>query len=358
MSCYHPLKAWPIGISDNGKTKYKVTSYAVHHIDVTDTDFVASTVPGRCAIAYRQICDYIEIPCGRCIGCRLDYSRDWANRCIIECGYHSASYFVTLTYNENHVPVSYYADPETGEALPSLTLCLRDVQNFFKRLRKMFPDNDIRYYLAGEYGEKSQRPHYHMILYGLPLNDLVPYKKSPVGFQYYTSDILQRAWSVLEPNLEDLDGPRVPIPIGFVVVSEVTWDTCAYTARYVMKKLKGDEAKFYETFNIKPPFTVMSRRPGIGRRAYDDDPQIACRPYLYVGTDHKGLKFAPPKYYRKLFELDFPDEAKVLKETRKRMADARKELKLSKTNLSYLDYLEVEEYNKGEAVKSLKRRLD
>ena len=144
-----------------------------------------------------------------------------ANRCMLELEYHKSSYFVTLTYDDAHVPIHYYSDPETGEALPSMSLVKRDFQLFMKRLRKKFGEG-IRFFAAGEYGSRRFALIIMQSFFGLELHDLVPLKRSAQGFQYFNSASFQEVW-----------------PNGFAVVASVTWETCAYTARYVMKKLTG-----------------------------------------------------------------------------------------------------------------------
>ena len=177
MSCYHPLKAFDIssveGLTKNNKTNYKICSYDVNHLELINNKLVPFSDEFRSANCARYLADFIEIPCGKCIGCRLDYSRDWANRMMLEASYHEQNYFITLTYDDLHVPKSYYPCPETGEALPSLTLSKRDVQLFLKRLRKL-TGQQFRYYLCGEYGSTTHRPHYHLIVFGLVLDDLQP----------------------------------------------------------------------------------------------------------------------------------------------------------------------------------------
>uniref|UniRef100_A0AAU8B149 Replication initiator protein n=3 Tax=unclassified Microvirus TaxID=338099 RepID=A0AAU8B149_9VIRU len=365
MSCYHPLKAWPIGLTEAGKTKYKITSYDVHHLEMRNGIWNTCTTELLSPYRDKSVMDFVEIPCGKCIGCRLEYSRQWANRCMLELQYHQSAYFVTLTYNDEHVPVSYYDDPETGEAFPSLTLRKRDFQLFMKRLRKRFCkygsrtvgelslssgiySDSIRFFAAGEYGSETYRPHYHAILFGLELNDLILYKKSR-GFSYYYSLSLQECWS------EYVSGCY--LPLGYVVVAPVTWETCAYVARYTMKKLTGPETDFYTQFNIEPPFSLMSRKPGIGRQWYDDHPDCMSVEYINVSTSDGGRKFRPPKYYEKLYEIEYPEKSAALKATRKRMAEEAKKFKLSKTTLNYMDYLQVEEDCLEGRIKSLERKL-
>ena len=123
MPCYHPLKAFKIGKRDNGKDYLKICSYAVDHVELDSSGALIPTdlayVSDRAERVYR---DWIQIPCGQCIGCRLDYSRQWADRCLMELQYHKSSYFVTLTYDDLHVPVTYYSKNEDGEAIPAYSL--------------------------------------------------------------------------------------------------------------------------------------------------------------------------------------------------------------------------------------------
>lgn len=342
MPCYHPLlrvQYYPQGHPND--TNVKVVPYVddVKHAFFEQFRYV--------------VLDSTQIPCGQCIGCRLDYSRQWANRCMLELEYHDSAYFVTLTYDDAHVPRSFYGDPDTGLACPSLTLRKRDFQLFMKRLRKAHPDDKIRFFAAGEYGDKTCRPHYHAIIFGLQLNDLTVYKRSPDGqFIYYNSADLQRSWSVWDVSRE------MYVPLGYAVVAPVTWNTCAYTARYVMKKLKGKEAQFYSDFNIESPFTLMSRKPGIARQWYDDHPDCYDYEYINISTPEGGKKFRPPRYFDKLYDLDNPEESAELKEVRKKMAEASKAAKLEKTSLSYLDMLQVEENAKMDKLKKLIRSVD
>ena len=195
MSCYHPLKGFDIsaieGLTKNNKKNYKICSYEVNHLEKINGKYIPFADSFRSSRCERYVSDFIEIPCGKCIGCRLDYTRDWANRMMLEASYHEQNYFITLTYDDTHVPKSYYACPETGEALPSLTLSKRDIQLFLKRLRKL-TGQSFRYYLCGEYGSNTHRPHYHLIVFGLNLDDLKPLKQMD-GWKYYTSATIERA---------------------------------------------------------------------------------------------------------------------------------------------------------------------
>ena len=333
MSCYHPIYAVRIGIKENGKADLKMLGYTPDDCE-TYVTWHNHQYP-RSAL--------VPLPCGQCVGCRIDYSRQWANRCMLELGYHDSAWFCTFTYDDEHVPRTYYPDPDTGEAIPVLTLQKRDFQLLMKRIRKKFENDKIRFFMSGEYGSSTFRPHYHAILFGLHLDDLVPYKTVKEADQYYTyynSESLQECW-----------------PFGYVVVGEVTWESCAYTARYVMKKLKGKEAVFYESHNIQPEFTLMSRKPGIARQYYDEHPGLYDFDFINVSTLKGGKRFRPPRYYDKLFEIDNPEEFKVLKEKRADLARKSQEAKLKATSLQSGELMQVEEDKLCNRLKSLRRNL-
>lgn len=337
MSCFHPLLALDVGTTANGKKDIKFLSYKPSE----NEHFIS--YGGR----FYHRSRLMQLPCGQCVGCRLEYSRQWANRCMLELQYHDSAYFVTLTYDDDHVPVNYYcSDSETGEASPSLTLRKRDFQLFMKRLRKKFSNDKIRFFMCGEYGSETLRPHYHAIIYGLHLDDLQVYKRSPEGFTYYNSPSLQSVWT-------DSKGQ----PIGYAVVADVTWETCAYTARYIMKKLRGSAAQAYADFNLEPEFTLMSRKPGIARQYYDDHPDMYEFDYINISTSKGGRKFRPPKYFDKLYDLEHPEEMTRMKEIRQKCAIDAMKAKLQHTSLSPDELLNVEESTKVAQIKSLRRNI-
>lgn len=353
MPCYHPLKAFEVGVLPSGKADLKICGYEVDHVErLPNGTLVPSLYPDRGSLAVNCYRKFTEIPCGHCIGCRIMYSREWANRCLLESECVDSSYFLTITYNNDFVPRSHYVDQNTGEVFDSLTLKKRDLQLFFKRLRKAVVVRDgleesstagVRYFCCGEYGSHTYRPHYHAIIFGLRLDDLKLYKRNFHGDCLYTSEFLQNCWSSKSS------------PLGFIVVAPCSWETCAYTARYVCKKAFGIDKAFYEAHGLEPEFTLMSRRPGIGRPWFDLHPDVKPNDVLHISTPAGGKSFRPPKYYQKLYEVEFPDEAAELKAIRQRIAEDARELKLEKTNLSYLELLQVEEDSLIKRIKSLKR---
>lgn len=349
MACYHPLLGLPKGVDfKSGKMQY----------------FIKPWPKGVNSTAELGFDGAVQIPCGRCIGCRLEYSRQWANRCLLELQYHDSAYFVTLTYNDDAVPRSLYSDESNGEAHEAMTLRKKDFQLFMKRLRRRFPDDKIRFFAAGEYGGNTFRPHYHAILFGLHLDDLKLYKPSKDGFNYYTSEKLQKVWdtSCVSGRIcynEDTENRKeccTPLSSrGFVVVADVSWDTCAYVARYVTKKLIGFDGEFYERHNIEKPFSLMSRKPGIGRQYYEDHEDLYDFTYINVATEDGGKKFRPPKYFDRLKSLDDPEVFEQMKVERRSFAEASQAAKAAQTQLSFLDALKVSESIKSDKTKSLRR---
>lgn len=239
----------------------------------------------------------IPIPCLQCMGCRLEHSRQWAIRCMHERQLHLHNVFLTLTYDKDHLP-------EGG------TLVRRDPQLFLKRLRKEYGAG-IRFYGCGEYGEQSRRPHYHLILFGCEFADKRFYKNSKSGEKLYTSESVARLW-----------------PLGFNVLGDVTFKSCAYVARYVTGKFKGDNAEeHYKCVTTDgvivdrlPEFSMMSRRPGIGTGWFE---KYGPHAYLWDSVIMNGREVKPPRFYDTRFEVLDSDRLKVVKRERRRVARLR-----------------------------------
>ena len=331
MPCYHPIRAYDVTPKYSDCQSKRTIIFRPN--SVLEQDLISH----GCAL---------EIPCGQCIGCRLEYSRQWANRCMLELQYHDSAYFVTLTYDDAHLPKTFSHDPDTGEVLsPVATLHSRHLQLFLKLVRRHFPDDNIRFFGCGEYGSNTLRPHYHVILFGLHLNDLELYKRSVLDYNYFNSESLSRCW---------IDGATGESR-GYVVVGAVSWDTCAYVARYILKKQRGATKSIYEDLGIEPEFSRMSRKPGIGRQFYDDHPEIWQFDKINIRTPSGGRSFSHPNYLRHLFEIDDPVAANDFNERRKQRAIAQNDLKLSLTDNDYFDILRIEEDSKQNKLRSLFR---
>lgn len=333
MPCYHPLKAVRTNtLLESGKRKI------VFWRDTMNEDEVI-----------KSGCDIIQLPCGNCLGCRLEYSRQWAVRCSLESKKWNHNYFVTLTYDNEHVPISTHQriNKETGEVDTNIVMTLvpDDLKNFMKRLRtysnREYGSEEIRFFACGEYGPLNMRPHYHLILFNCPLPDLV-FEKSENGYTYYRSPFLEKVWKR-----------------GFVLVTDFSFDTSAYVARYMLKKHKGKDASFYEEHGIVPEFTRCSRRPGIGKYYFDENRDKIYDFDTVIISNGKGspLKLKPPKYYDRLFDDIDPVKLEELKVKRKDTAVNSMRLQLDKTDVPELEYLQVKENNKSLSISHLKRSL-
>lgn len=221
MPCYHPLRAWrtPSGDVKLGKD--------------------------------RPDGALLQLPCGNCLGCRTNYAQTWALRCQQEFHEHDSAVFATLTFDEDHKP---------------LTLNKEDVSKYIRKIRKQF-DHKLRFFASGEYGEQTQRPHYHAIIYGVSELD---------------APGLEKAWEK-----------------GHVQVDSATPANIAYTAGYCSKKIgyrrhghtRVDPATG-DTYEWQPPFILMSRNPGIGHTAKS----YLNSWRLYAIKD--GHKMPVPRYYK------------------------------------------------------------
>jgi phosphoribosyl-AMP cyclohydrolase len=263
MPCYSPITGWRRRTPNAATGKYSIT------FDKSE------------AWADKEV----TIPCGQCIGCRLEHSRQWAVRCVHESKMHKDNCFLTLTYKDSEIP--------TLGGFP--TLHKPDLQKFMKRLRrhheremlkKGLEPTPIKFYGCGEYGEKTNRPHYHICIFGYDFHDRAYHTTTNQEHKLYTSRTLEKLWTK-----------------GHALIGEMTFQTAAYTARYCMKKRKGKDWKqFYERINpttgeiveIQPEFAHMSRRPGIGRTFLEKyKEQILANDFIIMN----GMEMKPPKYY-------------------------------------------------------------
>ena len=329
--CTHPLKAFPIGYTDKGKVKYKITSYNTDHVEQINNTWIACDESFRGSYATRIVRDFEEVPCGHCLECRLKYSRDWADRMVLEAQKYDENYFLTLTYDQDHVPVGEYG---------MLTLRKKDFQDFMKRLRKAVEPEKIRFYAAGEYGDKTFRPHYHAIVFGLHISDLEHFGFSG-DYPVFISEWLRNIWKQ-----------------GNVMIAPVSWDTCAYTARYVVKKQKGKTAAYYDNLGLTPEFCLMSRRPGLAREYFDEHfDDIYKTDQLIFSTEKGGRIGRPPRYFDKCLESLDEDRYNFIKQCRKEVAEQARTTLLCHTHLSYEEILRRRAAALDARTKVLKRLL-
>ena len=231
----------------------------------------------------------ISIPCHSCIGCRVDYGEMWAFRMHCERQMHSLNCFITLTYDDSHLP-------------DHSTLVKKDFQDFMKRLRKKFSSVRISYYHCGEYGDQYGRPHYHAILFGFDFPDKI-LSSSKNGHNFYTSDILSKIWGK-----------------GHCLIGEATYETMAYTSRYVTKRVTGKASSIHyangfdpatgEIFYKLPEYSSMSLKPAIGltwlQRYYTD---IYPSDFLTIN----GRPRRPPAYFDDQMQIINPSLISTVK---------------------------------------------
>ena len=221
------------------------------------------------AIPHKQV----QVPCGQCIGCRLERSRQWAVRIVHEAQMHERNCFITLTYDNAHYPVNGSLD-------------VRHFQLFMKRLRKAYGAG-IRFFHCGEYGEELGRPHYHALLFGLDFMD----RRMVNGSGVARSEELSKLWTD-----------------GFSTVGTVTPSSAQYVAQYCTKIVTGKKkAEWYG--DRLPEFAIMSRRPGLGMgwlEKYGD--VLFERDFVVVDG---GKKLPIPRFYLDKFPVDVLEEVKL-----------------------------------------------
>lgn len=247
----------------------------------------------------------MPIPCNKCTGCRLAKAAEWGVRCHHEAQMHESNSFITLTYNDTHLPADFSVQP-------------REYELFMKRLRKSLEPQQIRTFGCGEYGGKTFRPHYHAIIFGHDFPDKRLHGYTKRGHPIFTSEALSRVWT-----------------FGFSSIGAVNWRTAAYTARYTLKKVGEDDrlpdgvtdwdqvrvhrASYYNRIHpvsgkavtVTPEFLRMSRMPGIGR-SWALEFKSDWFPHDFIVVE--GKKFPVPKFYTSLLS---EDEQKFVKDHRR-----------------------------------------
>lgn len=263
----------------------------------------------------------MRLPCGKCIGCRLERARQWGVRCLHEKKCWQDNSYVTLTYNDEFLPSRYVVDYDIhGVPKYSGSVCLRDVQLFLKRLRfarKSSESNPVRFFLGAEYGDDNGRPHYHALLFNVGFPDKRFFSVNKRGEPLYTSAELSGYWSV--------DGRS----LGHCTVGEVTFDSAVYCAKYALKRLDGKRAVKYDVYDvdgvfheIEREFACMSRRPGIGSFYYDNfGAEVRAHDNLIVN----GHEVRPPRFYDTRSEAADPVGFAKVKRERKLTAWKSKE---------------------------------
>lgn len=198
-----------------------------------------------------------EYPCGKCVVCRRARTREWANRCMHELAYWEESCFLTLTYDDKHLPENKSLDKT-------------HFKSFMKMLRMDLSPKLIKYFGCGEYGGKFQRPHYHLIIFGLsPSDKIFKFVTKVAGRDKYEIN----AWKK-----------------GFIDIGSVSYASCAYVAGYIQSKL--GVSKYPGRI---PPFQVQSQ--GLGKRYALENATDLCKD---LGFRMNGMDCTLPRYYKKV----------------------------------------------------------
>lgn len=270
MPCYHPIQAWYSKTENEGGKR--------------------SLVFNRNQALQKD--DPVTIGCGRCIGCRLEKSKQWATRCVHEASMYEDNCFITLTFSTASLK----------KRDNQWSLDVRDFQLFMKRLRKKYGAK-IKFFHCGEYGDENKRPHYHACLFNFDFPDKILWKEGE--HKLYISPSLTKLW-----------------PEGFSTIGSCTFESAAYVARYVMKKIYGEKAdEHYQWIDadtgeikpLKPEYITMSRNPGIGQKWFH---KYYKEVYPADAVIINGHKCTPPKYYDGLLEKHYGQEYDEIKSNR------------------------------------------
>lgn len=201
-------------------------------------------------------------PCGKCLACRISRAKEWSIRLMHESHDHEKSIFLTLTYHDDQLP-------------NNLQISKRELQLFIKRLREHHPEK-IKYYACGEYGDTTNRPHYHLIVFGLGLEDHKTRRSGSGSGSHILGGPALKAWEK-----------------GYVYGGTVTADSCRYVAEYIQKKLYGPLGN-----DRQQPFSLMSK--GIGLQWLLRNKEQLTRE---LALTFKGKQYQIPKYYIQKLEL-------------------------------------------------------
>lgn len=253
MACTSPNLAVNLFTDSSGKMHIKflpkrLDTYAIHQAE----------------LKYGKE-NVLRLPCGKCLSCRLAKSKEWAVRCVLEAKSHEYNFFLTLTFDNEHI----------GDN----KLTREDLSKFIKRARYYFPD--LRYFGCGEYGSTTNRKHHHIILFNCKIDDLEFFSRSDNG-NYYTSKTISKLW-----------------PFGHVLITEFSYSTAAYIARYTLKKIFSDDNK--------DEFICMSLKPGLGYSYFEKNYSSIYDTDTIYGDFGNSNKARPPRYFDKLLELINPE---------------------------------------------------
>ena len=337
MTCFKPKKAWKLKFStldtspQTFEKQKKITFKRPSNLD-----------------NYQEL----EIPCGTCLGCKLDNANAWATRIMLETFDHKENSFITLTYDNEHLNINNN----------HMTLVKKDIQDFIKRLR-FHLNKKISYFACGEYGNQTHRPHAHLIVFGYKPKDLKLHKFSATEKNMYISEELSKIWGK-----------------GYVCIEDVNYKTACYTARYVQKKagIKPNKREYtgeieetektdirtgevykslinktkvskFDNYGREKEFIIMSKKPAIGLNYWNKNKEKIIRNKgILIKVDNKVSLKPIPRYFKKIWERENWEELyKYKMECQKNLAEKRQET-LEKISLSSQKCEELTEIQKND----------
>lgn len=345
--CTHPqirLETWKRYKNSEGKMSYKaVLDWSGKNETYSEMlqKYDKLVKSGR----YRK---YDIIPCGKCLGCYLERARDKAVQLSLEKMNpeykENECWFLTLTYEDDYLPIHSYVDGITGEIFSGCSTELRDLQNWIKKLRDNHPTKNIRYMAAREYGSHTLRPHYHLIIFGLPLDTELFAKigNNANGDPLWTTPQLDNmkskdCWSVRRP-LGDRSAKMYKA--GNVTVGEVTFQSISYVARYTMKKANKDYNSdwWYQSQGLD--IEGISQSQDLGKWYYDLHKHEIYEKDLVPVLGKNGSFSRPPRSFDRLYKREFPKEFEKVIEKRKEKMLTSMLQKEAQTDMDYLQMLE------------------
>lgn len=286
------------------------------------------------------------IPCRNCYACKLSYSAEWATRIVYECSLHTHNYFITLTYDDTHLPVAesvdipekiwnkkeqkydikwHHGENDGSEICNQGTVYEQHILKFLHDLRQDLHRHKnhtgVKVFYAAEYGTEHGRPHYHLILMNCPL-DITKFYDTHIDENHkahWKSKEISKLW---DKGIHD--------------IAEVEWSCAAYVARYCMKKLHDKEPEEYAKECKLPEYIRMSRN--IGRKWYEEHKGEIYETDEIITKTVKGRSgsIKPPKAWDRLYEKEYPEAMALIKESRKHAAE--RSAALERQLSDYTDY--------------------
>lgn len=292
------------------------------------------------------------IPCRKCWACQLNYSAEWATRIMLETQNYDNCYFITLTYDDENLPIfdsiSYQNKIfENDGTWIEGSLAPEHVTRFFKSWRKELERKGItgcKMFYCGEYGTQTHRPHYHLITFGFEM-DLSQ------NYSYHIDENFKEHWK--NPTIDKF------WPYGMHDIANVEWSNAAYVARYCTKKLNTEvhNEEWYAEQGKIPEFIRMSK--GIGKRYYEANKHSIYKLDSMVMKTVKGNtgNFKPPKSFDKWFKEEFPEEFEKIEKKRRECAERSRHNTLRKSSYTDLERLKQKAENVITKGNMLKREL-